>query len=385
MTALERPDHAATLRRELADPRAVCQALGLLGGRRGVDFILQATGVTVTCPIHGGCSLSVTRGKAGDLRIKCFGPCELAGDVLSLVAAVRGLDVRRDFRAVLREAAELAGDWGLVAELDGATTTSTRPARVLRIVPRVADELSSLDAVTFDRLGVAICERSPLTSDAEACRYLDGRRMLDLALDAGWCSLPSTVAGRAELVAELVAIFGDDALRRSGLFRRDGALRLVWDEHRLCIPWRSSAGLVQTVQRRLVRPPRDDERSRRYVFPSGRGPASPYTVRGDVEGMSTGAAVAYVEGSVDALALRSIARSKGVDVLVLGLPGVSAWRAEWASVAIGRPAIIALDADAAGEAHVVTMTRDLSASTSIARWMPRNAKDWADVLARVRT
>jgi hypothetical protein len=70
----------------------------------------------------------VTRGADGTIRVKCFG-CQWSADVLGLVAAARGLDARRDFREVLRAAAEVGGLHQLAAELEG----TTRPT--LRVVP----------------------------------------------------------------------------------------------------------------------------------------------------------------------------------------------------------------------------------------------------------
>jgi DNA primase len=70
--------------------------------------------------------MSVTRGPDGTLRAKCFG-CGEGGDVLSLVAQVRGLNVRRDFKAVLVEAAQMGGLYGLVAEIEAGAPVERPP------------------------------------------------------------------------------------------------------------------------------------------------------------------------------------------------------------------------------------------------------------------
>jgi hypothetical protein len=94
----------ADIKARLADPLAVASLLGLAGIRR------QAGGCVVLCPAHDekapSCSLTVA--KSGELRARCFS-CGWSGDVLGLVAAVRGLSTRSDFAAVVKEAAELAG------------------------------------------------------------------------------------------------------------------------------------------------------------------------------------------------------------------------------------------------------------------------------------
>lgn len=98
-------DQVRELRRRLDDPVRVVHALGIEKGARR-----QPTGLTVLCPWHSDRtpSCSVTRGADGTLRAHCFS-CGESGDVLGLIAAVRGLDPRREFRRVLEAAADLAG------------------------------------------------------------------------------------------------------------------------------------------------------------------------------------------------------------------------------------------------------------------------------------
>lgn len=111
----DRPDYAAELKRSWNDPRAVLGALGLLAK----NAQRQAGGFVVCCPAHGertpSCSVQV---RAGILQWHCFG-CSASGDVLDLVAAVRGLDSKAHFPDVLRAAAELAGRWDILDALDG--------------------------------------------------------------------------------------------------------------------------------------------------------------------------------------------------------------------------------------------------------------------------
>lgn len=115
-------EQVAEVRRTLVDPVRVCERLGLAKGA-----VRQASGLSIRCPVHAEQtpSCSVTRGPDGTIRAKCFG-CSWTGDVLSLVAAARGLDLRRDFRDVLATAAEMWGMTELLAELAGATPAGPR-------------------------------------------------------------------------------------------------------------------------------------------------------------------------------------------------------------------------------------------------------------------
>jgi hypothetical protein len=106
MSAVAYVDHVPEIRRALTDVRGLCGALNLLDGAKR-----QPGGnLSICCPTHGeknpSCSVSI--GGDGTIRVKCFS-CDWGGDALSLVAAARGLDLTRDFKDVLREAADIAG------------------------------------------------------------------------------------------------------------------------------------------------------------------------------------------------------------------------------------------------------------------------------------
>ncbi len=111
---------AKELRNILSSPIDICHRLGLLG-----DHIRTGSGVLVRCPVHTdktpSCSVQV--GKDRTIYWKCHS-CDASGDVLSLIAAVNGLDHRHQFRDVLRVATELAGTVLLTA---APAPTSTRP------------------------------------------------------------------------------------------------------------------------------------------------------------------------------------------------------------------------------------------------------------------
>ncbi|MFO0656143.1 MAG: CHC2 zinc finger domain-containing protein [Polyangia bacterium] len=94
-----------TIKSALSDPERVLGLLGLLDGAKR-----QAHGFMVCCPWHSERtpSCSVKLASDGTIAAHCFG-CGAGGDVLSLVAAARGLDARRDFPRVVELAADLAG------------------------------------------------------------------------------------------------------------------------------------------------------------------------------------------------------------------------------------------------------------------------------------
>jgi len=146
---------ARDVRRLLADPRAVCERLGLTERAQR-----QARGLLVRCPWHADRtpSCSVRQADDGTIAVRCHG-CGATGDVLHLVAAVAGLDVRRDWRAVLARAVELAG-----TTLDGPRPSVPLPPRPPERTYPPGDEVAALWAAC-----------SPVTDDAEVSAWLRSR------------------------------------------------------------------------------------------------------------------------------------------------------------------------------------------------------------------
>jgi DNA primase len=356
MTAL--PDDAAELRRALDDPERLCTGLGLAENARR-----QRSGLLVLCPWHKerGPSCSVRRGPDGTVQVKCFG-CGHTGDALSLIAAVLGLDITRNFGAVLTEASRIAD----------------LPLGQRAPQPRLGPAaLSPLPDATFADLAALLLQLGRLDDGslvADVTRYLAGRRLLDLARADGWAALPPAPVQRAWIAGLLREIFGADVIARSGLVRGD---EFMEPAARLMIPWRDPTGTVATIQRRRL-----DKRRRAYVIPPGRSPRWPYGAHW-LRDAPADVPVALVEGAVDALACRELAARRGRVVIPLGVPGVGAWMPRWADLARGRLALVAFDADAAGDAVVEEIAADLKVAGAIAvkRWRPRHGKDWADVLA----
>ncbi len=98
------PDY---LRQQLKDPGDLCRKLNLLDRARR-----QSTGLLICCVKHEerAPSCSVTTGRDGTIRVKCFG-CDWTSDAIGLIAAVHGHS-RSMFADTLRVAAELAGERG---------------------------------------------------------------------------------------------------------------------------------------------------------------------------------------------------------------------------------------------------------------------------------
>ncbi len=206
------PDPSA-IKAALVDPERVLGLLGLLDGAKR-----QAHGFVVLCPWHSERtpSCSVKLASDGTIAAHCFG-CGVGGDVLSLVAAARGLDTRRDFGRVVEIAADLAGGF-----LDGYRPPVRRAVPVPRLPPPV------------DSVGALWSASKPVTDDPDLARQLLGR-CIDPAiiedLDLARC-LPSS-----------------GALPR---WARSGSQTWWESGHRLLFPLWNPEGSLCSVHARLV-------------------------------------------------------------------------------------------------------------------------------------
>lgn len=162
-----RPDYAAEIRRTLVDPLRVCDRLGLLKGATR-----QPSGVTICCPAQPerNPSCSVTVGRDGTLRFRCFG-CQATGDVLTLVAAVHGLDIRGDFREVLLAAAELAGLTQVVDELNNREPYTPRP------LPELPEPLPERDYPPAAEVAALWAAAGSVLDDPASGGHLVGRKL----------------------------------------------------------------------------------------------------------------------------------------------------------------------------------------------------------------
>lgn len=108
----------------------------------------------------------------------------------------------------------------------------------------------------------------------------------------------------------------------------------------------------------------------------------PYGAEDAFEFIGDGVEVVYVQGAVDVFAYRLLHRPELP--AVFGVPGLEAWRPEWAAYARGRAAVIAFDADEAGDRAAERVARDLYAAgaASVTRSRPSAAKNWAELIAQ---
>lgn len=345
------------IRERLDDPTELCRFLGLLD-----RYKRQAGGgVLIRCPAHKDQtpSCSVTHGDGGTVRVRCFA-CDFTGDAITLIATVHGLDVRGEFRRVLEIGAGLAG-----IPIDGAVWSPEpapiRPSVVKVDAPAVPDSIFDAVATELQRAGALDSE---VWCAQNVARYLDGRGILEWARADGWFAMGAHSASA-------LSQFSPEILHRCGLADVSG--RMMWPEHALAIPWRNARGEVQTIQRRHLG---DCDAGRRYVFPTGRGPSSPY----GIDRLPDAGPVAIVEGAVDVLARRMLDEQGWTTVL--GAAGVSGWRAAWDEIIRERIVLIAFDRDEAGDREATKLAdRFYAAGASVVRRAtPTRGKDWAEAM-----
>ncbi len=353
--SFRRRDDARRLRRALVDVPKLCAALGLLKGAKP-----QASGLLVLCPWHGEkhASCSVTLGPDRTVRVHCF-TCHVSGDALSLIAQVLDLDIKTQFREVLTEAARIAG-----SEPAGRYEPVPEPARL------------TLDAASYKAVAARLLELCPLEKEREVVLYLERRKLFVPAWQARLAALPAPGKQQDALIQALLREFEPATLELAGLMRQGQGL--VYPLHRLIIPWCGRDGSIDILQRRRID---DAEPRKKYVMPRGRGPLYPFGAE-QLRNHAADAEIAFVEGALDVLALRLLARRDGLSIVPLGVPGVGNCPGEWVALAKGRPVLIGFDADAAGERNVASFARDLreAGATRVQRWTPTAAKDWAGCL-----
>lgn len=335
----------ARLRAALVEPAALCAALGLAGHRIG------RCGVTVRCLAH----LPDNHPSAGvyltthGVRWHCHA-CGVGGDIIDVASRVAGIRPRgRAF-------------WQLIKRLELIVAA-------LPTAPFV--EKSEGDTSHVAELLLAW---APLASQPDVSATVKRRGLEPYA--SRLAALPADQEGRARLLDAIRVTVTPAAWVGSGL--GDGA-GLCFPSHRLVIPWFGPDGLPNFFQRRAVC---DSSLEPRYVNPPGAAPAWPYGIDLLVSAGGVASEVAFVEGALDALAAQELFRRHGAHRVALGLPSASGWRPEWATLAAGRVAIIAVDHDPAGDRLVERMHRDLLAAgaTAVGREVPVHGKDWGEAL-----
>lgn len=227
--------HAEEVKRRLSDPRKVAAWLGFQGLQR------QPRGVFVRCTAHADRrpSLSLTT-EGGTLRAVCFAGCpEVTGDVFTLISWVYGLDVRRDFRQVLRIGAEQAGVW---LDEDAPPRPEPRPRPVAPLAP--PPEYPPLGEVgdVWHRAG-------PATEDPACLGWLKQR----LGAPPPW-------------LLERVDLYDLARAVPAGALPSWARCEGSWDRtHRLLVPVFSAAGELRSL--RAIRTDGGQERKR--VAPAG--------------------------------------------------------------------------------------------------------------------
>jgi hypothetical protein len=100
--------------------------------------------------------------------VRCFA-CQWTGDAMHLVALVKGLDMRSEFRAVLAACAEVAGHIGLRDEILGGDKLQDRPQ------PAVLHVLPSTEYPDCDEVHALWNSLDTVSADADAWELLRGR------------------------------------------------------------------------------------------------------------------------------------------------------------------------------------------------------------------
>ena len=340
MMAADRVNHAPEIKRALTDPTRVLEALGILGEGRARQR--QAGGWIIRCPVHGDRSPSCSvQNRSGALLWNCHG-CGAGGDVLGLVAAVRGLSVRRDFRAVLLEAARIGGLWQIVDEISGRAPAAERPAPPpARPEPSPPADRPWPDLQEVEALWGA-CR--PVSDDAEVAAYLRGR-----GID------PAGVDGRG--IGRVLPSRG--ALPRWAAYRGSDDAARPWRDlgYRLIVPMFDAGGALRSVRAWRVR---DGEGPKRLP-PSGHKASE--LVMAETFGLAmlrgerAPETVVVVEGEPDFLARCQVTRAPSV--AVLGIVSGS-WTSKFAErIPIGIRVYVRTDNDKAGDRYAAEVEASL--------------------------
>lgn len=328
------------IKRRLADAWNLAGLLGLKPRRDGRS-------VKVPCVWHAERSGSLDLAtREGVLVAHCHG-CGRSGDALALVAAARGLDMRRDFPRVLVEAAALAG-----IALDESTPQTLTP----RPMPPPGPGRTPPPPGEVAELWRAC---SSVYDDADAAGYLTGR-----GID------PALVVDR-----DLARVLPSGrTLPRWARYRGNAPAARPWPDtgHRLIVPMFDAAGGLATVRAwRIV-----DGDGPKRLPPAGY--AIPRSVMADPLArilLSTGAApgwwtprrVLVAEGEPDFVAAATMYGDSEHAPAVLGIVA-GAWSAEIAArIPDGAEVVLATDSDDAGERYAAAIGASLAGRCALRR------------------
>jgi len=312
----------AAVKALLADPGYVIERLGLSDGARRTS-----QGFLVRCPAHQERTPSChVYAAAEGLFFKCHG-CGISGDVFSLVAAVHGLDARRDFPEVIKIATEISGFIDSSAAYQPRAPQSPLPP-IDRPYPPEAEILALWESCGY------------VSEDAEVSAWLKSRHLDPVAID-------SLAVGEFALARALP--------QEKTLPAWAGGQRKNWEElgFRCLLPLWDSKGQLRSLRARRIRPSQQLPKS----LPP-RGYKLSGLVLSDAGGLSTlrQNAILYpeqfviVEGEVDFLLWAT--RESDAAVVDYGVFGISsgAWTKEVAlKVPTQSVVFIRTDRDPAGD------------------------------------
>jgi DNA primase len=171
--------------------------------------------------------------------------------------------------------------------------------------------------------------------------------------------------------------FSHEELDDAGVIRTGQDFR--WPEHVVLVPWVDERGAITAVQQRYVG---EDDPPNKYVWPPGRGAQQPFGIE-DLRAGS-GVDVVVVEGALDVLARRELARMHGEDIEVIGIASAgSPLTGLPVDKLRGRRVRVAVDRDDAGERAAAALHRALQGHVrDLVRVVPTvpEAKDWGEQL-----
>lgn len=178
MTDLERLHAAAP------SPLDLCQRLGMTIARGA-----RPDRCRVLCPVHNEKHASCDVGLRDSRIVWICRSCGEGGSLLELIAAVRGLDCRTDFRRVLEETAAVVG-----VALDERTPFRPRPAReyLVELAWRI-DLVTDRYLATGDAGYDDVIEHATIEDLADALDVLDDSDELQAERDDQLAAMAPTV------------------------------------------------------------------------------------------------------------------------------------------------------------------------------------------------
>lgn len=349
MSHTSRPDYAGEIRAALRNPVALCADLDLLAGAKK-----QPGGVMIRCPEHKDTtpSCSVRLADGGWLAVKCHG-CQWSGDALTLIAVVKGLDLKTEFKAVLIEGAKLAGLHDVLKELETGEVAEDRP-NVARQQVATGPDVQARDYPAPTELEALWRDSGPVAYDPDASGALVTRRIDPLVVD------------RLDLACCFRRDIARDRLPRWAAYQgqtwRDTGHRMLVRAYDSDGEWRSVRAWRVTDGTSPKRLPPGGHKAAGLVLANRIGVAL-------LHGERVGRRILIVEGEPDHL-VRSIV-NPGIPVLGI-LSG--SWHAGFgARIPMGSEVLIRTHADPAGDRYAEQILATIRDRAHVYRLQPLGA------------